>query len=380
MAVAHPSHSSLPDPKAQGPGLKITFVLPGRGRSGGVRVTVEMANRLLKRGHAVRIAWRRAPLTSYEGLRNTAKRFALHLNRFNHHDWLQDFRGLAEPFQNLSSLRFSRNEVVIAVGTMTIEDVFNLPGSVLKVRYCHGISENQPELTRRAWGLPMPTICVSKTLAPVLKDLTGVEPLTVIPNGINATEYFEEDRERLGVGAIYSRHHLKAPETLLEILRRLRESRPDTPCLLFGETAKPSRLPGVSYMRLPSVSKAREIYNRCKIWLLPSLSEGLPAPVLEAMACGCAVISTRQRGSLEVIRDGKNGLLVPVGDVKAFLDKIQLLLRDEAYRQALVESGRQTVAQFSWDVSVGQMEDCLHGLAAGIRTSPSTPSESAARS
>ena len=92
-----------------------------------------------------------------------------------------------------------RNEVVIAVGTMTIEDVFNLPGSVLKVRYCHGISENQPELTRRAWGLPMPTICVSKTLAPVLKDLTGAEPLTVIPNGINATEYFEEDRERLGV-------------------------------------------------------------------------------------------------------------------------------------------------------------------------------------
>jgi len=377
MAFARDALPLPPDSKAQSSRLSITFVLPGRGRSGGVRVTVEMANRLLERGHAVRIAWRRAPLGSSEHIRNTAKSLLLHLNRFDHHDWVRDFRGRAEPFHDLSSLHFSPREVVIAVGTMTIEDVFALPGSLVKLRYCHGISENQPDLTRRAWGLPMATVCVSKTLVPVLKDLTGTEPLRVIPNGINRKEYFEEKRERSGIGAIYSRHHLKAPETLLEILRRTRESNPDTPCLLFGETAKPSGIAGVSYTRLPSVAKAREIYNRCKIWLLPSLSEGLPAPVLEAMACGCAVISTRQRGSLEVIRDGENGLLVPVGDVKAFLDKIQLLLRDEKYRLALVESGKKTLGQFSWDASVAKMEDCLHELVAqmGVGSSMAALSE-----
>jgi glycosyltransferase involved in cell wall biosynthesis len=52
------------------------------------------------------------------------------------------------------------------------------------------------------------------------------------------------------------------------------------------------------------------IYRMCGIWVTASVSEGLGMPNIEAMASGCAVISTRCQGPMEYIQHGENGLLV----------------------------------------------------------------------
>ena len=78
--------------------------------------------------------------------------------------------------------------------------------------------------------------------------------------------------------------------------------------------------------------------------VLPSLfGEGLPMALLEAMGIGVPVVSTPVEGIAELLDDGHNGLLVPVGDSPAFASAIRQLLGDPGLRERIGTEGRATV-------------------------------------
>lgn len=72
------------------------------------------------------------------------------------------------------------------------------------------------------------------------------------------------------------------------------------------------------------------LFAECDVFILPSYAEGVPVCVLEAMSAKMAVIASTVGGIPEIIKDGKNGLLIPEGDTDAILDAI---LRIEAKRE-----------------------------------------------
>lgn len=80
--------------------------------------------------------------------------------------------------------------------------------------------------------------------------------------------------------------------------------------------------------------------NQAHIVCLPSYREGLPKVLLEAMACGRACIAAAAPGCREAVRDGDNGLLVPVKDAKALAGTIGRLLEDAALRRRMGKRGR----------------------------------------
>jgi glycosyltransferase involved in cell wall biosynthesis len=99
--------------------------------------------------------------------------------------------------------------------------------------------------------------------------------------------------------------------------------------------------------------------NACDVLCLPSLSEGMPNVVLEAMACGLPVVASRVGGVPEVVREGVNGLLTPAGDSASLA---------AALRQALklrwdVVAIRESVAAFDWGRNaaemVGALKECM---------------------
>ena len=101
------------------------------------------------------------------------------------------------------------------------------------------------------------------------------------------------------------------------------------------------------------------------IFVLSSLWEGFGIVIIEAMACGVPVISTRcPYGPEEIIADGLNGLLVPVGDVEGMAQAILQLLSDEPLRKQLAEEGRRRAEDFKAERMVSQYEKLFEQVAA----------------
>lgn len=92
-------------------------------------------------------------------------------------------------------------------------------------------------------------------------------------------------------------------------------------------------------------------YAASDLFAFHTFHEGLGIVLLEALASGLPVVTTRAGGTLDIIRDGENGLLVPPGDPLALAGAVTRLLRDEALRAALGRRGREVAErEFDWDV------------------------------
>jgi glycosyltransferase involved in cell wall biosynthesis len=87
----------------------------------------------------------------------------------------------------------------------------------------------------------------------------------------------------------------------------------------------------------------RDVYdliNAMDVFVLPSLHEGIPMVLLEALASGKPVVASRVGGIPEVIRDGIDGLLVPAGDAVALSKTVDGLLKDRSTAERLGRAGR----------------------------------------
>lgn len=96
-------------------------------------------------------------------------------------------------------------------------------------------------------------------------------------------------------------------------------------------------------------SNVREKIERARIFVLASGYEGMPNALLEAMATGLAVISTDCPcgGPKTVIRDGRNGLLIPVGDEKALEAALRRILENPALEEALGREAAKLAEELS---------------------------------
>jgi glycosyltransferase involved in cell wall biosynthesis len=103
----------------------------------------------------------------------------------------------------------------------------------------------------------------------------------------------------------------------------------------------------------------------CDLFVLPSLYEGLPVSVLEAMAAGRPVVATAIGGTDEAVVDGETGLLVAPGNAEALAKKIREVLADPVLARRLGDAGRQRVVrEFSAESMVRQVTNLYEELLA----------------
>lgn len=111
----------------------------------------------------------------------------------------------------------------------------------------------------------------------------------------------------------------------------------------------------VPHEHLPAILRDSDVF------ILPSLREGLPLALLEAMGCGLAVVATRVGGIPAVLRDGENARVVDPGDSRQLRAALESLL-DAGLRSRLAPEARQTAEAHSWSTAWSRYEACL-GLA-----------------
>ena len=103
--------------------------------------------------------------------------------------------------------------------------------------------------------------------------------------------------------------------------------------------------PSLDVRSVPSVAheKLTAYYRLADVLAIPSLRDGLPNSLLEGMACERAVVASNVGGMPDVVRDGKNGILVPPGDMSALAGALLSLLADSPRRAELGRAARTTV-------------------------------------
>jgi glycosyltransferase involved in cell wall biosynthesis len=98
------------------------------------------------------------------------------------------------------------------------------------------------------------------------------------------------------------------------------------------------------------------LYSEHDIFVFPSLMEGLPSVVLEAMASGMPVITTETCGMTDVIEDGVNGLLIPPADALAIENAVASLCNSPELRQRLGRAAQESMRRFTWNRSARKLE------------------------
>jgi glycosyltransferase involved in cell wall biosynthesis len=103
--------------------------------------------------------------------------------------------------------------------------------------------------------------------------------------------------------------------------------------------------------------------KRCQLFCLPSLYEGLPLALLEAMACSVPVLATDcPSGPREVLADGRFGRLVPAANPEALADAIADMIAQPNAARQIAQSARQRVVEcYSSTAVIGRLEELLLG-------------------
>lgn len=101
-------------------------------------------------------------------------------------------------------------------------------------------------------------------------------------------------------------------------------------------------------------SDISEIWRQSHIAVLPSYREGLPKVLLEAASCGRPIVTTDTTGCREIVTDGENGFLVPVGDSENLAKSIDRLIRDRELRRQMGRVGRRRVEESYSDEVVAE--------------------------
>jgi len=190
----------------------------------------------------------------------------------------------------------------------------------------------------------------------------------ICPNGLDPRIFCPEPRARLDAvaeaGLVIGTVCVLRPEKnlgqLIEVFGRIRLRRPAAKLLIVGSGPEEVALKaacarlglGDSAIFLPTTSDVAPALRSIDIFVHPSLSEGMPNAVMEAMACGCAVVATRVGGTPELIEPGVHGLLVEPGDARALEAGIETLLQDAALREKMGTAASQRIrGEFSTEAA-----------------------------
>lgn len=289
-------------------------------------------------------------------------------------------KGLVQLFRDYRIDAVHSHEFTMAVYGTAATRLLGLPHVITM----HGGLKVCKALRRRIalrWAMRTSeyAVMVSRATQKQFSDDLGVSPslFTVVPNGVPIQkgdpaavrkEFGIDEKEcvMLAVGVL-ERH--KGHRTLLEALEKLDAAGLAVPWRLViaggagGEEhasllryAEENHLTGRVHIVL-NRNDISDLLAMADIFVMPSLWEGLPMAVLEAMVARKAIVASEIAGIPEAIVDGREGLLVPPGEARPLAAALESLLADQRRREALATAAAERAhGQFTVSVMADSYE------------------------
>lgn len=292
---------------------------------------------------------------------------------------IHGFARAATIRQMLAFALWCRRERIAVVQTCDLyTNIFGLPGAALaQVPVRIGSrrelnpdkSNGQIRLQRLAYRFATKVVANSRAARQTL-EAEGVAPesIAVIPNGVNPTFLAPVER-RPAMRTILTVANLRAEkshETLLAAAAAMVGAHPDLRFQIVGDGPRRGELEQLAAALglgghveflghredIPALLAAADLF------VLPSRSEAFPNGAIEAMAAGLPVVACAVGGLLDLVEDGRTGLLVPAGDADALRRALESLVSQPARANAMGAAARDAVRQhYSFDRMVGSFQE-----------------------
>jgi glycosyltransferase involved in cell wall biosynthesis len=358
--------------------LRVTFVLPVYPRVpiGGFRVVYEHANQLVARGHTVTVvhtSQRQRPgvVLSKSPLRVLRRGAGRLRDRLIHPPvrWQAvDRRVRLRYVPSLDARWIPSGDCVVATLWWTAGYVATYPrrcGEKIHLIQQFETFDGPEDAVVATWHLPTHKIVISRWLYDKGLELgIAAGSLRLIPYGLDHATFrilwpFSERPAQLAM--LYNPAPHKGAADGIHALELAHDRHPEMTAALFGVGAPPPNLPTwIRYYRDPAQRDlVHEIYNQSRVYLCPSYSEGWHLPPAEAMACGCAVVSTDIPGVRDYAEDGQTALLAPPGDPIALADRLGRLLDDPELAARIARAGHEVIEPYTWERAAEQLEAYL---------------------
>lgn len=177
---------------------------------------------------------------------------------------------------------------------------------------------------------------VAQYLVEKSKKIAPNKPYFIFPTFTDLDEFLEEKNINFGnVVLLVGRNDpVKGVKYLEEAFSKIKNDFLDFRLSLVGEGLTEGKL---------SLEEVRRRVSGCYCLVVPSISEGLPRVILEAMALAKPVIASRVGGIPELVKDNENGFLFEVGNVQELAEKLRILLSNRKMAVEMGKRGRELV-------------------------------------
>jgi len=220
-------------------------------------------------------------------------------------------------------------------------------------------------------------IVINEIVKKLYENIIDEEKICIIPFGVDDDLFIPSkkriERERFEILYVGSLIELKGVFYLINALPHILKNVSDVTLRIVGEGKQKSFLQklvhgldldeNVVFEGFIPHLQIHKFFQKCDVFCFPTLGEPFGKALIEAMACGKAVIATNIGGSSEIIQNGVNGILVPPRNETAIATEILELIYNRPKRVKLGENARKTVEKkYSWKIISRQHHELYSNL------------------
>lgn len=349
--------------------MKINFYLPRvyRKISGGYKVIYQYSNYLASKGHDVYIYYNMNNGKNSKHIPKIIGQLIWKLLFIGFPSWFSFNKNVTQILAKQYDNKYIRNaDVSIATTPHVAYFISKLSKSKGEKFYFIQGYENwgktTDEFVQKSYDLGMNNIVISKWLKNIV-DKNSKRKSKLIANGINL-DIFKiskeiEKRNSYSISMLYSDGEIKGCNYGLEVLKKLKNKYQNLKVTFYGSCVRPRFLPKwINYIKNASENQVVKILNDSAIFMCTSIEEGFGLPGLEAMACGCTLVTTNCHGIMEYANEN-NAMISEPKDVQAMYRNIDKLLTDNEFRIKLAKKGNSEIQNRSLKVSENEFENYI---------------------
>jgi glycosyltransferase involved in cell wall biosynthesis len=208
-------------------------------------------------------------------------------------------------------------------------------------------------------------VAISPAAREVAAAVRGPRGVHLVSNGVEFEKYFVSGRRSFGdrktLGFAFREEDFKRSGDVVAALSRLRSKGllQGVTCWAYGTRRRPGLPDWIRYHYRASDSKLRELLNSTAVFVVASLFEGWGLPGAEAMACGAALVTTRNGGCEAYAIHMENALLCAPGNVEELAEAIRRLLQDLELAERIATRGHDSIQTFTWETAAAGFLRCM---------------------